>query len=89
MNRDRTRRLLRPIGSTLPTAHPAILIEMNRQDSKLGKRAVEGNKLLRFSEDVYPGFSGFTRLEYLVWLIVLSYNLSLRFAAKRRDGFIV
>ena len=85
----RTRSLLRPIGSTLPTAHPAILIEMNRQDSKLGKRAVEGNKLLRFSEDVYPGFSGFTRLEYLVWLIVLSYNLSLCFAAKRRHEFIV
>jgi hypothetical protein len=61
---------------------------MNRQDSTLGKRAVEGNKLLCFAEEVDPGFSAL-RLEYLVWLIVLSYDLSSCFAAKRRDEFIV
>ena len=49
---------------------------MNRQHSTFGKRAVEGNELLCFAEEVDPSFSGFTGLEYLVWLVVLSYNLS-------------
>ena len=80
---------LRPIRSTLPADYTAVLIEMNGQDSTLGKRAVEGNKLLCFAEEVDPGFSDLTRLEYLVWLIVLSYHLSSCFAAKRRHEFIV
>jgi len=62
---------------------------MNRQHSTFGKRAVEGNELLSFTKEVDPGFSGFTCLEYPVWLVVLSYNLSSCFAAKRRHEFIV
>jgi hypothetical protein len=56
---------------------------MNYQDPALGKRAVEGNKLLCFAQEVDPGFSVLTRLEYLVRIIVLSYDLSSGFPAKR------
>lgn len=84
----RTCCLLRPIRSTPPADYTAVLIEVDRQDSTLGKRAVKGDELLCLAEEVDPGFSSW-RLEYLVWLIVLSYDLSSCFAAKRRHEFIV
>ena len=62
---------------------------MNCQDAALGKRAVEGNELLCFAEEVDPSFSSFTGLEYLVRLVVLSYSLSSCFATKRRDELVV
>ena len=45
--------------------------------------------MLCFAEEVDPSFSGFTGLEYPVWLVILSYNLSSCFAAKRRHEFAV